>query len=290
MNDTRKTKQQLLDEIAALQQRLAELESRPVAAATMDCSLAVAGLLPASEARLQTERQRVQYEIQRAGRLALVGQLTSGIAHEIGTPLNVIAGNAELLRMDLQEQGDKLQALDAIIEQTERITGLLHQLLTFARDKPQPLEAVTLTEPLHHALRLLALRFKHEAIRPAVDIPSDLPPVWGASNQLEQVFINILVNAWHAMPTGGTITIQARTFDEQQIQILFRDNGIGMSATEITRAFEPFFSTKDNRGTGLGLAICQQIIDSHRGTIALESAPGTGTTVLITLWQAKQEL
>jgi PAS domain S-box-containing protein len=237
-------------------------------------------------ARDITVRKRAAREMQRADRLALVGQLASGLAHEIGTPLNVIAGNAELLRQDLSQQGLPLEALTAIIEQTDRITGLIQRLLTFARTQPQPMEPLALQEPLARTLRLLAARFRHEAITAIVEVPQDLPLVRGAADQLEQVFLNILVNAWHAMPDGGTVTIQAHVPDTQHVQLLFRDTGRGMSAAELVQAFEPFFSTKGEHGTGLGLAICQQIIDHHRGTIRLDSSPGAGTTVTLTLVRA----
>jgi signal transduction histidine kinase len=126
-------------------------------------------------------------------------------------------------------------------------------------------------------------RFRREAITVAVEVPAELPLVWGISEQLEQVFLNIFVNAWHAMPTGGTLTIRACITDDQHVQITFQDSGCGMAPETLARAFEPFYSTKGEYGTGLGLAICRQIIDNHRGTIRLDSTSGAGTTVTITL-------
>ena len=264
----------------ALQKTLAELEQR-VQERTAD--------LQRTNGQLQTEiaeRIQAQQELRRADRLALVGQLTSGLAHEIGTPLNVIAGNADLLRMDLQEQGLPTDILDSIIGQADRITGLIEQLLEFARAKDQPMEALALALPLSNAVRLLETRFRREAITTNVDVPSDLPLIWGSGNQIEQVFLNVLVNAWHAMPEGGTVTIRAEVADDQYVRIAFRDTGIGIPAEALGRIFEPFFSTKEERGTGLGLPMCQQIIDSHRGSIALDSTPGQGTVVTIELLQA----
>jgi PAS domain S-box-containing protein len=230
-----------------------------------------------------TERRRTLQDMQRADRLALVGQLASGLAHEIGTPLNVIAGNAELLQLDLRSRGIPVPELDTIIEQADRITRLMERLLTFARAKDQPVELLSLETPLVHALRLLDTRFRREGITVIVDIPGDLPLVLGAADQLEQVFLNVLINAWHAMPGGGTVTITAGTTDCSRVQIAFHDTGTGMSPEQLTRAFEPFFSTKGDKGTGLGLAICKQIIDNHHGTITINSAPGAGATVTITL-------
>lgn len=233
-----------------------------------------------------TDRKRTAQEMQRADRLALVGQLASGLAHEIGTPLNVIAGNAELLRMDLQAQDQNTDILDAIVRQTDRITSLVQQLLTFARAKSKTMGPFSLHEPLSHALRLLETRLQHEGIATTLDIPDNLPLLWGDPDQIEQVFLNVLVNAWHAMPNGGTVTIQAHELDDKRLQVIFRDTGAGMTAEAIARAFDPFFSTKGDKGTGLGLAICKQIIDNHQGNMRLDSTPGTGATVMIDFMQA----
>jgi signal transduction histidine kinase len=156
-------------------------------------------------------------------------------------------------------------------------------LLTFARAEEHAAEPLSLHIPLSHALRLLETRFRREAITVIVDVPPDLPLVWGVADQLEQVFLNILVNAWHAMPEGGCVTIWACQAPGNQVQIVFRDTGCGMSTTELAHIFEPFYSTKGDQGTGLGLAICKQIIDNYHGSIQLESALGTGTSVTIVL-------
>ncbi len=206
-----------------------------------------------------TDRKQAAQEMQRADRLALVGQLASGLAHEIGTPLNVIAGNAELLRMDLQTHDVDTDILESIVRQTDRITGLMQQLLTFARAKTETMEPFSLHEPLSHALRLLEKRLAREGIATVVEVPESLPLLWGAADQVEQVFLNVLVNAWHAMPDGGEIRIHAQPMDEARVQVIFRDTGVGMTADAIAKAFDPFFSTKGDKGTGLGLAICKQL-------------------------------
>lgn len=230
-----------------------------------------------------TERKWAEREMQRADRLALVGQLASGLAHEIGTPLNVIAGNAELLRMQLHDQQEATAELDAIIEHVERITYLVEQLLTFARAQPRAMTPFAVHGPLANAVRLLEARFRREAIHLTLDVPEDLPLVWGAAEQVEQVFLNLLVNAWHAMPTGGNITIQARLVGATGVRITCQDTGVGIPSAELPRVFEPFYSTKGEKGTGLGLAICKQIIENCCGTIHLDSFPGVGTTVTIDL-------
>jgi PAS domain S-box-containing protein len=233
-----------------------------------------------------TARKQIEQEMQRADRLALVGQLASGLAHEIGTPLNVIAGNAELLRMEVGGQANQAAALDTIMLQADRISRLVQQLLTFARTQPQAMQPVALAEPLSHVLSLLEARFRHVGITTIVDMPADLPLVWGAAEQLEQVFLNVLVNAWHAMPTGGVVTIRGSVSADKMVQLAFQDTGRGMSATDLARACEPFFSTKGEQGTGLGLAICKQILDSHQGRMYLHSTLGHGTTVTFLLQRA----
>src|SRR5215510_11781698 len=146
--------------------------------------------------------------------------------------------------------------------------------------------ALEVQEPLANVLCLLETRFKHQDITVLLEVSSKLPLIHGRAEQLEQVFLNVLVNAWHAMPGGGTVTVVVCTTTDQKVRLSFGDTGIGMSADVLARACEPFYSTKGERGTGLGLAICQQIIDSHQGTMAVESTPGVGTTVSIDLPQA----
>ena len=228
-----------------------------------------------------TERKRLEREMQSADRMALVGQLASGLAHEIGTPLNIIAGNAELLGMDLRDRGLGTAEVDAIIQHADRITRLIQQLLTFARAKEQPMATLAVQEPLANVLSLLETRFTRQDIVVRLAVPSELPLIWGRAEQLEQVFLNVLVNAWHAMPEGGTLTIAAAVTPDQTVRLSFGDTGVGMSTEVLARAFEPFYSTKGERGTGLGLAICKQIIDSHQGSMHLTSTPGAGTTVII---------
>jgi len=233
-----------------------------------------------------TERKRIEREMQRADRLALVGQLASGLAHEIGTPLNIIAGNAELLGMDLRDRSLGTAEVDAIIQHADRITRLIQQLLAFARAKDQSMTQLAVQDPLANVLSLLETRFKRQDIAVRLEVPATLPLITGRAEQLEQVFLNVLVNAWHAMPDGGTLTIAAAETPHRTVRLRFVDTGVGMSEEVLTHACEPFYSTKGEGGTGLGLAICQQILDSHQGTLQLTSTPGRGTTVIVELPQA----
>jgi nitrogen-specific signal transduction histidine kinase len=136
-----------------------------------------------------TERKHIEREMQSADRMALVGQLASGLAHEIGTPLNIIAGNAELLGMELREHDIGCAEVDAIIQHADRITRLIQQLLTFARAKEQPMATLEVQEPLANALRLLETRFTRQGIAVQLEVSSEIPLVCGRAEQLEQVFL-----------------------------------------------------------------------------------------------------
>lgn len=288
MNHTKKTKAQLIHELATLHQRITRLEEaaterRQAEEALLERDTRTRAILEAAVNGIITidEKGIVESFNQAAERLF-------GYTAE-----DVIGQNVSMLMPSpYREKHDSWIArylatvdfaeLDTIIEQADRITRLIERLLTFARTKEPSMEPISLHEPLSRALRLLETRFRREAITVVVEVPADLPPVRGTVDQLEQVFLNIMVNAWHAMPDGGTITIQARETDDQWAQITFRDTGAGMSAADLARAFEPFYSTKEH-GTGLGLAISRQIIDSHRGALRLDSTPGEETAVIIEL-------
>jgi len=183
--------------------------------------------------------------------------------------------------MELRARQCDTGEVDAIIQHADRITRLIQQLLTFARAKEQPLATLAVHEPLANALSLLETRFNRQGITVILEVSSDLPCIRGRAEQLEQVFLNVLVNAWHAMPGGGTLTIAAGVTTDQKVRLSFGDTGTGIPAEVVARVFEPFYTTKGEHGTGLGLAICKQIIDSHQGTMQLESTPGVGTTVTV---------
>lgn len=229
-----------------------------------------------------TERKRMEEEFLHTEKLALIGQLASGLAHEIGTPLGVIAGTAEFLMMETTDPQNRKE-LETIVSQTERISALIRQLLTFARPQSGDQEVVDVHQVLERSLRLLEYRFGKEHIQVIKSFQSNLPPLLGVSHQLEQVFLNILVNAWHAMPQGGTLTIST-TEQDQMLVIQFRDTGQGIAPEHLSRIFEPFFTTKGaGKGTGLGLSVCQQLVRQHNGTIEVESKLGKGSLFTVKL-------
>jgi PAS domain S-box-containing protein len=230
-----------------------------------------------------TSRRRTEEALQRAEQLALVGQLAAGLAHEIGTPLNLISGNSELLCMDLHAQHLPTETVEVIMRQADRIIGLVQQLLTLGRPEPPARRPLSLRALVEDVLPLMARPFQRDLITVVLDIPDDFPLLWGVRDQIEQVLLNVMVNAWHAMPTGGIHTITARKTSGKLVRVTMRDTGVGMESADVARAFEPFYTSKGSQGTGLGLTICQQIIEAHEGYITLESTPGVGTAVHLDL-------
>jgi signal transduction histidine kinase len=243
-----------------------------------------------------TDRVALEREVQLAEKLAVVGQLAAGIAHQIGTPLNVISGSAEYLMMEWGPERPRPQELEIIVAQTDRITKLIQQLLNFARPARLELQPVKLSDLLREVLGLTEHQIAKERIAVRTDFQPDLPAITADAHQLEQAFLNIVINAWHAMPGGGTLTLRTRvaaTGDRPRwpgrpvptgVEVVISDTGIGIPAEHLSRIFDPFFSTKGvGKGTGLGLAISRRIVEDHRGSIEVASEVGHGTTFTIRL-------
>jgi PAS domain S-box-containing protein len=230
-----------------------------------------------------TEQKRLAQEMARSERLALAGQLASGLAHEIGTPLNVIAGTAEFLLGELSTDDPRHADLEVISQESHRVADLVRRLLGLVRDRGGQPTPVMLHDLIDHTLRLLAYRFQQVHIEVVKQYAANLPPVFGVRAELEQVLLNLLVNAWHAMPEGGTLTITT-VRHEAGVVISITDTGCGIPEAHMSRLFEPFFTTKPpEQGTGLGLAVVHQLITGHDGRIAIASQVNYGTTVTITL-------
>ena len=179
--------------------------------------------------------------------------------------------------------------------QTDRITKLIQQLLNFARPARMQLEPVKLNDLLREVIGLTEHQIVKEQITIQTDLQPDLPLITGDANQLEQAFLNIVINAWHAMPDGGTLTLRTRLAPSgdrsrragrslpPRVEVSIADTGIGIPPEYLARIFDPFFSTKGvGKGTGLGLAISRRIVEDHHGSIEVASEVGRGTT--FTIW------
>jgi len=230
-----------------------------------------------------TERKRLAQEMARSERLALAGQLASGLAHEIGTPLNVIAGTAEFLLGEFAADDRRRADMEVISQEAHRVADLVRRLLGLVRERREQPGAVELHELLDHTLRLLDYRLQQEHIVVVRHYSPGLPPVLGVRQELEQVLLNLLVNAWHAMAGGGTLTISTERRQAAAV-IVIADTGCGIPKEHMSRLFEPFFTTKAaGQGTGLGLAVAHQLITGHGGHLDIASQVHQGTTVTVTL-------
>jgi two-component system NtrC family sensor kinase len=240
-----------------------------------------------TEAELQRQREaRYQSE-----KLADMGTLLAGVAHELNNPLAVIIGYAALTQMAVTD-GPLAERVGLMARAAERCVRIVRNFLTLARQHPQQRETVRLNQIVTEAVELLGYSLRVDTVHAQLDLASDLPLLWADPHQLHQVVVNLVTNAQHALreATGRRELTLTTRFDmaRQQLELLVRDSGPGIPLEVQPRIFEPFFTTKPaGQGTGLGLPICQGIVESHGGTIRIESAPGQGTTVRIELpWVA----
>lgn len=221
----------------------------------------------------------------RTERLISVGKMAAGAAHEINNPLAVISGKAQLLLANAERAEDR-KALETIVEHSLRASGILRDLLQFARPNPPQLLPCRISALLRASVDKVRQRFEEEGIQLIEDYAQDLPLVQVDRLQMEQVFQNILRNAEQSMARqGDKLTIRVRpNQDRTAVIIQIIDTGQGIAADVMDKVFEPFFTTHSgNEGTGMGLAVCHGIVEVHRGTITLHSQEGAGTTCTLTL-------
>ena len=229
-----------------------------------------------------TDLKHMQEQLRKTERIAELGTLASGMAHEIGTPMNVILGRAEYLLQRVTDDGAK-KGLVTIVTQVERITKVMNQLLAFARRKTPERRAVDLGQTIDDSLEMFHERMTQSRITVEKVIDMHLPFVHADRDQLIQVLINLVMNGIHAMPEGGRLRLSLAR-EDNLVRLGVSDTGHGMPEEICSKVFEPFFTTKDfGKGTGLGLTVVKGIIEEHGGTIAVESEIDKGTTFWIRL-------
>lgn len=242
------------------------------------CALAI------DKARL-IERQRSEYQhlaIQ-TEKLTALGRMAAGIAHEINNPLGGILLYASNMIKKVPKEGPLHEGLDIIVNETIRCKRIIQDLLEFSRDKPPAKIMSNVNDVLEKALIILENEFKLKHIRVYKELLGDMPETLLDAGQLEQVFVNILLNAAEAVDDKGTIRLSSM-LDRQQrkLKVQIQDNGGGIAAQSMPKIFEPFFSTKA-KGSGLGLAVSYGIIHNHQGDIKVISTPGEGTRFTVEL-------
>ncbi len=218
---------------------------------------------------------RAQEELLRAERLAAIGSLAAGVAHEINNPAAIIRGNVEILLNRLPPEAPEREEAGEILKQTERVAQITRGMLAFAREQAATPSQVFLNPLLVEILAQIGHQAPLGEVRVETDLPSDLPPLFADRERLRQAFTNLLLNALQAMEGTGTLTVRTR-LGEESLAVEIADTGPGIPREELSRIFNPFFTTK-RVGTGLGLFVTYGIVKGMKGEIDVESEPGRGT-------------
>jgi two-component system NtrC family sensor kinase len=216
--------------------------------------------------------------------LAATGKLAASLAHEINNPLQAIQNSLHLVtQRRTLDDGKRQMYLSMAQEEVQRLIDMVQRMLNFYRPSTESRESVDLQEALDDVLTLVGKRIQHGNVVVHRDATGRLPPALGVANQLKQVFLNIIINAVEAMPTGGDLYV-ATGWDEQhgELSVSFTDTGEGIPISDLDSVFDPFYTTK-SKGTGLGLSISHGIIERHGGRIEVESQVGSGSTFTVSL-------
>ena len=252
----------------------------------LDSEGSVAGVIAIGQDR--TEVRELEGQVIHAEKLATLGQLAAGIVHEINNPLTSISVYGEYLMSKLSRSGAEqsdLKRMERILRSSDRIMSFTRNLLTYARPSKEEAQPVSVNAVIEEAEGFCEHSIREANVTVIRNYGENLPDVKAVHGQLHQVFVNLITNACNAAPEeGGRVRLSTRLHGHDQIQIEVEDNGVGIGPTELSRVFEPFFSTRrKGKGTGLGLSIVKNIIEEHRGSIEIESEVGQHTRVLITL-------
>jgi two-component system NtrC family sensor kinase len=244
------------------------------------------------ESRTQ-ELRRAQAETMRGEKLASVGLLASGVAHELNNPLTGILTFSHLLRQKMPDKSADAEDMDLVIRETKRCAAIIKRLLDFAREKQPEKKFTDLNQVIDDTVRIIERPAHLRDIEIGLDLDRTLPPIWIDADQIKQVIMNMLVNAQHAVEEKGNITISTRraqdprspaTEPKPMVAISIVDTGCGIPEANLRRIFDPFFTSKDvGKGTGLGLSVSHGIVEAHGGLIEVESKVGEGSTFRVFL-------
>ncbi len=231
-----------------------------------------------------TEERRMAEHLRQSEKLAALGELVAGVAHELNNPIAGISAFAQLLLEDPLEP-EQLDSVRLIRREADRAVAVIRDLLLFSRKSGPARSSVDLNEVVAHTLRLRSYGLRTAGIDVRVDLAPSLPLIPGDAQRLQQVVLNLIVNAEHAMTGTGTRRLDVRTGSEgHQVILVVADTGTGINEETRQRIFEPFFTTKPvGQGTGLGLSVSYGIVRAHGGTIDVESSPGAGATFRVSL-------
>lgn len=232
------------------------------------------------------ERRRFEEKLHQSERLASLGKMVASVSHEIKNPLGIVRSTAEILEKRLQKVAPGNEHLASIIiEETGRLDSIVREFLDFARPQTPSKRPVSVNDLIERAVQFMMPAFARHDVIPDLALDPGLPPLLLDQDLIYRAILNILVNSVQAMPEGGSVRAETRKLknhEEDGVEILLSDSGIGISEDKQQHIFTPFYTDK-NRGSGLGLSIVKNIVDSHGGKIAVESEKGRGTTFRITL-------
>jgi two-component system, NtrC family, sensor kinase len=230
-----------------------------------------------------TERMKLEEQVQQSDKLSSIGLLAAGVAHEVNTPLTGISSYSQMLMQQVPETDPRHQLLEKIYRQTSRASSIVNNLLNFSRVSDSRFAMIDLNRVLDDTIQLLESQLRNTQIEVVRSYSAELPLVPGNAPKLQQVFMNLILNARDAMSEGGRLDISTES-DEDSVIIKFRDSGMGIDPEHLTKIYDPFFTTKQiGKGTGLGLAVSYGIIKDHSGNIDVESKLGEGALFMITL-------
>jgi nitrogen-specific signal transduction histidine kinase/CheY-like chemotaxis protein len=239
-------------------------------------------------ARDITEQKEERERAARADKLRALGQLASGVAHDFNNSLAAILGRAQLLRRQIKDEA-LVRNLEIIQTAAEDAAATVRRIQTFARKSPaKEFEVLDVGSLLNDAIEITRTRWQNEARLRGLEFEVTLQAdsgqhTSGSASELREVFVNLIVNAVDAMPTGGKLSISIKRHDADRLRLQFADTGTGMPEDVRQKIFDPFFSTKGAQGTGLGLSVSYSIIERHEGSISVASEPGSGTVFTIDL-------
>ncbi|MBI4794894.1 MAG: two-component sensor histidine kinase [Deltaproteobacteria bacterium] len=237
--------------------------------------------------RRQDEQRALEAQLHQAERLAALGEMTAGVAHEIRNPLGIISSTAELLKQRLARYEPQNRLAQIIVEESNRLNEKVTEFLDFSRPRVPNLRSCDLEGIIDRSLELVQPEIERLGITVGREYHLNGHAQAADPDLLHQAFLNILLNAIQSMPGGGHLTVTtARNPRSQSEEIRIADNGQGIDPETLKKVFNPFFTTKE-KGSGLGLPIVKSIVESHQGTIKIDSAPGEGTIVTITLPELK---
>lgn len=253
--------------------------------------------------KLEAEREQMQHQLYQTSKLASIGELSAGVAHEINNPLNGVINFAQLLKDEEKPRSEfEKQMIDGIIDEGQRIAQIVRGLLTFASAESHELERVHFADSIKTSIALFGRQFEKEGITLEIDLEPELPMVRADGSRLRQVVVNMISNAYHALKAKPAESVERKVFkisarragkDSHRVRVEFYDNGVGIKREDLNKVFDPFFTTRrETGGTGLGLSVSFGIVRDFGGTISVESEEGKFTRFIIELsaiekWEAQ---